>query len=82
MFARLSAYPVASVAASSLLTLALFGRKDVRAEGKAASPVGKKYTVGVLGATGTVGQQFLKKLENVSAKGDPAARPWAVPTTK
>lgn len=45
----------------------------LRAEGSDApaalaispAPLAKKYKVGVLGATGTVGQQFLKHLENV-----------------
>ena len=31
----------------------------------AASASQRKYTVGILGATGTVGQQFIKQLENV-----------------
>jgi hypothetical protein len=67
---RFASYPAATIAGSSLLALSLFGRKDqLHADSVVtAAPGGRKYTVGVLGATGTVGQQFLKKLEGVRAR--------------
>ncbi len=63
---RFTAFPTATLAGSGLLAMSLFGRKsDVHAEPTLAAAAQRKYKVGILGATGTVGQQFLKKLDGV-----------------
>jgi hypothetical protein len=71
MWARRSSLIPLTAVGGSAFASALLAHSSVAAEAppKAAPLDGRKYRVGVLGATGTVGQQFLKYLDTVRRCG-------------